>query len=104
MSSLSQIAVNTVTFLRHPPKLLYIFLPVIFLKFTESVSQAPTIRLLENTTCQQYYQKTTATAQVDELLCKILPIQSKLARIQGGLSFFDTIPGMIPVTTCLVSR
>ncbi|CAN9096980.1 unnamed protein product [Alternaria alternata] len=76
----------------NPPKLIYVFLLIVFLELEESVQKAPTIRLLENAICSQHYQHEPNIGDIKESMCKTAPIQSKLAHIRGALSLFDAVP------------
>jgi hypothetical protein len=78
------------------PGLVYVFLLIVFLELEESAQRAPTIRLLENAICLQYYRDHSAAGvvgDVDESMCKTPSIQSKLARTRGVLSLVDAVPG-----------
>ncbi|EUC45994.1 hypothetical protein COCMIDRAFT_4839 [Bipolaris oryzae ATCC 44560] len=79
----------------HPPTLIFVFLLIIFLELEESVQRAPTIRLLENAVCSQYYRDELDVGDIEESMCKTPAIQSKLAHIRGFLSLFDAIPVII---------
>jgi hypothetical protein len=81
----------------HPPKLIYVFLLIVFLELEESMQRAPTIRLLENAICSQYYYYEPNTGEIKESMCKTSLIQSRLAHIRGVLSLFDAVPGIVPV-------
>ncbi|KAL4919578.1 hypothetical protein BDW62DRAFT_37376 [Aspergillus aurantiobrunneus] len=79
----------------NPPTLLFIFWVVTLLELEESVQRAPTIRLLENAICQQYYRDKQFDGPIDELMCKENFVQVKLAHIRGLLSFLDSLPLLI---------
>lgn len=76
-----------------PPKLIYVFLLIVFLELEESMQKAPTIRLLENAICSQYYYYEPNIGEIKESMCKTSLIQSRLAHIRGALSLFDAVPG-----------
>ncbi|KAH6860351.1 major facilitator superfamily domain-containing protein [Alternaria alternata] len=75
-----------------PPKLIYVFLLIVFLELEESMQKAPTIRLLENAICSQYYYYEPNIGEIKESMCKTSLIQSRLAHIRGALSLFDAVP------------
>jgi hypothetical protein len=77
----------------NPPKLIYVFFLIVFLELEESVQKAPTIRLLENAICSQYYHHEPNIGDIKESMCKTPPIQSRLAHVRGALSLFDAVPG-----------
>ncbi|KAH8679485.1 major facilitator superfamily domain-containing protein [Ilyonectria robusta] len=54
--------------------------------------RAPTIRLLESAICHQHYRHDEPVGDIDESMCKLVPIQAKLARVRGLMSFFDALP------------
>ena len=62
----------------------------------------PKIRLLENRICLEHYQRngnTSFAGGIDESLCKIQPVQARLASIRGWQVFFDAIPSrLFPAT------
>jgi len=91
---LKQVRARMTTFVKNPPKLIYVFFLIVFLELEESVQRAPTIRLLENAICLQHNRDRVFDHGIDEALCKTVPIQAKLARIRGMMSFFDALPGM----------
>ncbi|KAG4438250.1 hypothetical protein IFR05_006278 [Cadophora sp. M221] len=80
--------------LMHPPTVAFVFSLAVLLELEESVQRAPTIRLLENAICQKHFKALLHghAGLVDESMCKIKPIQVRLAHIRGFLSFFDSIP------------
>ncbi|OAX81826.1 hypothetical protein ACJ72_03829 [Emergomyces africanus] len=79
-------------FIQQPPTIVFVYLLAIFLELEESVQRAPTIRLLENAICNKHYHHELPGGQIDESMCKIEPIQVRLAHIRGLLSFFDSLP------------
>ncbi|OJD10911.1 hypothetical protein AJ78_08199 [Emergomyces pasteurianus Ep9510] len=79
-------------FIQQPPTIVFVYLLAVFLELEESVQKAPTIRLLENAICNKHYHNELPPGQVDESMCKIEPIQVRLAHIRGLLSFFDSLP------------
>lgn len=76
------------------PPTTFVFLLVVLLELEESVQRAPTIRLLEHAICQKHYQDELhgADDSIDESMCKLDPIQVRLAYVRGMLSFFDSLP------------
>jgi hypothetical protein len=61
---------------------------------------APQLQLFEEIICRQYYTTIGALSahdQLDRELCKIEPVQSELALINGWTDTFQTIPGKAPV-------
>ncbi|PGH29195.1 hypothetical protein GX50_08058 [[Emmonsia] crescens] len=79
-------------FISQPPTIVFVYLLAICLELEESVQKAPTIRLLENAICRKHYQHEFPSGQIDESMCKIEPIQVRLAHIRGLMSFFDSLP------------
>ena len=62
----------------------------------EDVAQAaPTIRLMEYAICQQYYQP--QRGMVDESLCRIEPIQTRLAHINGWQVCINAAPSSLRI-------
>ena len=57
-----------------------------------SVPMAPRMVLFENIICRNYYGAWESDAGTRN--CKIEPVQSELAQINGWKETFDTIPGM----------
>ncbi|KAF2841302.1 MFS general substrate transporter, partial [Patellaria atrata CBS 101060] len=67
----------------------------VLLEISEVVQIAPTIRLLEDAICRQYYRSSGelgALEEVHEMMCKIEVVQAHLACVRGWLGFFDAIP------------
>lgn len=61
---------------------------------------APQLQLFEEIICRQYYTTIGALSahdQLDRERCKIEPVQSELALINGWTDTFQTIPGKAPV-------
>ncbi|PGH08513.1 hypothetical protein AJ80_07833 [Polytolypa hystricis UAMH7299] len=79
-------------FIQHPPTIVFVYVLAVLLELEESVQKAPTIRLLENAICNKHYQHDLPSGQIDESMCKIEPIQVRLAHIRGLLSAFDSLP------------
>lgn len=92
-ATLKQLAARAAAFLDDPPRLTYVFLLIVFLELEESVQRVPTIRLLESAICHQHYRHVELAGDIDESMCKLVPIQAKLARVRGLMSFFDALPG-----------
>ena len=66
--------------------------------FAKHIIEVPLIRLLEEAICNKYYASNRglvrdASSSIDEGLCKIPPIQNKLATIVGLKFTFDALPG-----------
>ena len=77
------------------------FVPAVVLFLLESYDLLlllPRIRLLEGRICRDHYLSTnpgllqSLSGSIDESLCKIAPVQSRLATIRGWQVFFDAIP------------
>ena len=63
---------------------------IIFYLFANYLLVVPTLRLFESAICRDYYGETN---DVDESLCKIGPIQARLANLLGWRMAFEAIPG-----------
>ncbi|KAF1999027.1 MFS general substrate transporter [Amniculicola lignicola CBS 123094] len=77
-----------------------IFLLVAIVDFGEFMAQAPKTRVFEANLCLRHYQeydpsKIRPDGTVEETLCKLDPIQNKLASIFGWQDTFDAIPGIL---------
>ena len=67
-----------------------------FFATSGGLSAAPVTRILEDNLCRQYYDGIRqAGSPIDEKLCKVDEIQSKLAYLNGLLSTFEAIVGML---------
>ena len=71
--------------------------------FAKHIVEVPLIRLLEEAICNKYYASNRglvkdASTSIDEAMCKIPPIQNKMATIVGLKFTFDALPGK----TCCV--
>ena len=83
---------------------IYVVLVLICLAFIadmgETLSTAPRIRFLEFVACTRYYVRydpslVDESGTVPERLCKIDPVQSKVALVVGWQLFFDSIPAIL---------
>ena len=64
------------------------------------MAAAPSARIYEANLCQRHYARFDPTkirddGTVDEKLCKIDPVQDKLAMIVGWQELWDSIPGIL---------
>ncbi|KAL5584498.1 hypothetical protein FOVSG1_013887 [Fusarium oxysporum f. sp. vasinfectum] len=66
----------------------------------ESLYAAPRVRLFESVACTRYYLRhdpslVDRAGSVPERLCKIDPVQDKVASVVGWQYFFDAIPAIL---------
>lgn len=66
--------------------------------FAKHVIEVPFIALLERTICTQYYRHNGNPTAHDRQefagrLCKVVPVQDKLATVTGWKFSFDAVPG-----------
>ncbi|KAH6648823.1 major facilitator superfamily domain-containing protein [Truncatella angustata] len=66
----------------------------------ESLFAAPRVRLFESVACTDYYSTVDPSligrdGQVPERLCKVDPVQDKVASILGWQFFFDSLPAIL---------
>ena len=67
------------------------------MSFSIYLFEVPTVVLLEKVICESYYlHHPSSEALVDETLCKVAPIQTRLADIFGLKASFDAIPSEFP--------
>lgn len=67
---------------------------IVLYELEESISTPPLVRLLEDAICRQHYAKMVPSRNdIDEAMCKTVPIQSDLAFVRGWLGPFRTAPG-----------
>ena len=60
----------------------------------ETISFAPSIKLLENAVCQKHYAALEPKqVPVNEAFCKTGQIQAQLAYVRGGYGVCKTVPG-----------
>ncbi|KAF2183449.1 MFS general substrate transporter [Zopfia rhizophila CBS 207.26] len=63
------------------------------------LAEAPKTRVYEANLCLRYYEKHDPSkiknGNVDEILCKIDPVQEKMAMIMGWQDLWDSIPGIV---------
>lgn len=80
----------------------FTLLPAVLLflsELAELLLVAPRIRLLEASICRLHYAEHDPSllnqdGSVDEALCKITPVQTRLAYIRGWQVFWEAIPGI----------
>lgn len=86
---------------------------VAILTLADGLNVSPTKRLMESILCYEYYERHDpskillsrdqvrpgALGGVDELLCKIAPVQASVASLAGWQTFFDGFPGMLRSST-----
>lgn len=80
------------------PILLCTFALYILASFAKHVIEVPSIALFEQTICTQYYRQHGNAAAYDTeefagSLCKVVPVQDKLATVVGWKLSFDAVPG-----------
>jgi MFS family permease len=64
----------------------------------EDLYAAPKVRLLESAACAEYYTQhdsSLLSSAIPEHLCKLEPIQDRLAGLLGWQLFFDSIPAIL---------
>ncbi|RDW85282.1 hypothetical protein BP6252_02872 [Coleophoma cylindrospora] len=94
-ASLTACVTRSKALISAPPTVVFVFILAVLLELEESLQRAPTIRLLENAICRQYYEHEHSSALPDEGMCKTEPIQIKLAHVRGLMSLFDSLPVII---------
>ena len=77
-----------------------VMLSIFLLEIGDYMLRAPSIRLMEDILCRQYYDSqgdasVDLTLPIPEENCKIAPIQEKLAMLRGWDSTFSCIPGIV---------
>lgn len=91
-------ALNEFWFHEETPILLCTFTLYFLASFAKHIIEVPFIGLLERTICNQYY-RTHGDAnvynerEIAERLCKVVPVQNKLANVTGWKFSFDAMPG-----------
>lgn len=74
--------------------LLLAYCLIALFELEETISFAPSIKLLENAVCQKHYAALEPNqGPVSEAFCKTGQIQSQLAYVRGGYSVCKTVPG-----------
>lgn len=64
---------------------------ILILDVVASVPMTPRLVLFEEIICRNHYSTWGSNAEMDD--CKVAPVQSELALINGWKETFDTIPG-----------
>lgn len=82
------------------PILLCTFALYFLASFAKHVIEVPFIALLERTICTQYYRHNGNPTAHDRQefagrLCKVVPVQDKLATVTGWKFSFDAVPGLL---------
>ena len=77
------------------------------LSFATLLLEVPIVRLLERLICNRYYRHessefNTPGKDIDEALCKLAPIQDKLAIIAGWQISLNALAGQIIASACSV--
>lgn len=79
---------------REPQTIINVTFLFITMSFSTYLLEVPTVILFEKVICDSYYrQHPISNGVIDESLCKLSPIQTRLADIMGLKSSFDAIPG-----------
>lgn len=73
--------------------LIYVFCLIIFYEVEENIVMPAIVRMLEDSICQRYFYDRQGDGDISESMCKIEPIQQKLAFIRGYYGLFKNIPG-----------
>ena len=74
--------------------LLLAYCLIALFELEETISFAPSIKLLENAVCRKHYAALDSKqAPVNEAFCKTGQIQSQLAYVRGGYGVCKTLPG-----------
>ena len=74
--------------------LLLAYCLIALFELEETISFAPSIKLLENAVCQKHYAALEPKqVPVNEAFCKTGHIQSQLAYVRGGYGVCKTLPG-----------
>lgn len=67
---------------------------ILLYELEESIAFPPLVRLLEDAICRQHYAKIVPSSNdIEEAMCKTVPIQSDLAFVRGWFGPFRTAPG-----------
>jgi hypothetical protein len=77
-----------------------IILCIFLLEIGDFLQRAPWLRILEDNVCRSYYRSIESSGidfskPIPEDLCKVAPVQAKLAMLKGWDSMFSCIPGIL---------
>ncbi len=86
----------------------YCLLLSFLLELSNNVLAVPLISLFERAICEAYFRKNaqdtlSLSLPIDEVSCKLPPIQSELAKLRGWKGFFETLSGT-PLTRPSVAQ
>lgn len=71
----------------------------LLLMFSSSVGDVPTTRLVEDHICRSYYaEQGRTTDDIDESMCKVDEVQSKMAYLNGWISMIKSVLGMMYIS------
>jgi MFS family permease len=82
----------------HRRVLILVLVGLLSLEMGDFITTAPLIRIFETITCYKWYSKHDTSVIgpggiISEKLCKIEPVQSEVALLEGYSRFFDAVPG-----------